>query len=272
MIPWLLAALLGLGWHTGAREVRRFEHLAADEIRAQLQGESASVEVTAKLNGLIGGALGDLRRVTIRASDFSTQGLPLYTEPWRPRSGRVEELELVLDRFTLSGLRVEHLEAVIPECRFDYRLALRKHTIRLSASGVGVGTVRIRQEDLGRYILAKFHEIDAVEVRIEHDKVFVEGTGTFLVVRTRFLVIATLEPEDGVRLNLANARIFFDDRRADPGSAKVLLDTLNPVVDLSKGLGLLDAVHVDRITLRNGVLEASGATKIPERGARPSGS
>lgn len=265
MNPWLIAALLGLGWHTGAREVKRFEHLAADEIRSQLKGDDAKVEVTAQLNGIIGGALGDLKKVTIRASDFSTEGLPLFTEPWRPRSGRVEELALVLERFSLSGLRVEHLEATIPECRFDYRLALREHTIRLSASGVGLGTVRIRQEDLARYIVAKFREIDSAEVTIRDDKVFVEGSGTFLVVKTRFLVIATLEAEDGVRLNLANARIFFDDRRADEVSAKVLLDTLNPVVDLSKGLGLFDAVYVRRIRLRGGVLEATGDTKIPIR-------
>lgn len=265
MNPWLIAALLGLGWHTGAREVKRFEHLAATEIRAQLTGPEAHVDVKTQLNGIIGGALGDLKKVTIRASDFSTQGLPLYTEPSRPKSGRVEQLELVLDRFELSGLRVDHLEATIPECRFDYRLALREHKIRLSASGVGVGTVRIRQEDLGRYIVQKFREIDSAEVRIENDKVFVEGTGTFLVVKTRFLVIATLEAVDGVRLNLANARIFFDDRRADPASAKVLLDTLNPVVDLGTGLGLLDAVYVRRIGLRGGVMEASGDTRIPAK-------
>ena len=125
--------------------------------------------------------------------------------------------------------------------------------------------MRIRQEDLARYIVAKFREIDSAEVTIRDDKVFVEGSGTFLVVKTRFLVIATLEAEDGVRLNLANARIFFDDRRADEVSAKVLLDTLNPVVDLSKGLGLFDAVYVRQIRLRNGVLEATGDTKIPAK-------
>ena len=63
------------------------------------------------------------------------------------------------------------------------------------------------------------------------------------------------------RASVANAF----SRRADEVSAQVLLDTLNPVVDLSKGLGLFDAVYVRQIRLRNGVLEATGDTKIPAK-------
>lgn len=265
MNPWLLAALLGLGYHAGKAEVQRFERLAAEEISSKLGGEGAEVHVQTKLNGLIGGAMGDLKQVTIRASHFTTDQLPLFTEPDRGRTGRIRELRLVLDDFRLAGLRVEHLEATIPDCRFDFRLAQRHHTMRLSQSGVGTGLVRIRAADLEAYILRKFREIKRVSVRIEKDKVFVDGYGEFIVVNTNFEVIATLESPDGVRLMLANAVIFFDGRRADAASGKVLLDTLNPVVDLSQDLGLYDAVSVEKIRLRDGVLEASGATKIPVR-------
>ncbi|MCO5295919.1 MAG: hypothetical protein M9921_03595 [Fimbriimonadaceae bacterium] len=265
MNPWILAALFGLGYHAGKAEVQRFERLAAEEIASKLDGDDRHVHVQTKLNGLIGGAMGDLKQVTIRASNFSTAELPLYTEPDRPRSGHIRELRLFLDDFRLAGLRVEHLEASIPDCRYDFGLAQRHHTVRLSQSGVGTGLVRIRAPDLEAYILRKFKEIKRVSVRIEKDKVFVEGYGEFIVVHTNFEVIATLESPDGSRLMLANAVIFFDGRRADASSGKVLLDTLNPVVDLAKDLGLADAVHVEKIRLKDGFLEASGATKIPLR-------
>lgn len=265
MNRWLLAGLFGLLFGLGAREVRRFENLAARDIGSKLTGENVKVDVKTELNGIIGGALGDLKKVTIRASDFSTPGLPLFTEPERSKKGIVRELNLILDRFHLGGLAIDHLEASIPDCRFDYSLAMRKKEIRLSQSGIGTGYVRIKEKDLERFVLLKFKEIKRVSVVIRDHKIFVEGYGEFLIVKTDFLVIASIEPVDGTKLALTDAYILFGGMKAPPEAAKALLDTLNPVVDLSKDLGLLDAIKVKRIKLINGLLEAWGETKIPEK-------
>jgi hypothetical protein len=263
-VAWALAAF-GFLFGLGAQEVRRFENLAAQDIRSTLQGEEAKVRVRTELHGIIGGPLGDLRRVDIEASHFSTPGLPLFTEPQFSQRGIVRELNIRLYDFVLAGLRVESLEASIPDCRFDYGLALREKKIRLSRSGVGVGTVRVRQEDLERYILEKFQEIKRVSVRIDKDKVFVEGHGEFVLIQTDFWVVASLVPHEGNQLMLTDARIFFGDRRADEASAQVLLDTLNPVVHLDRDLNLHGAIRLRGLRLRDGVLEAWGATRIPER-------
>lgn len=262
--PWVLAWLVGLLYGAGARELRRFESFAASDIRSKLEGPAVQVDVHAQPAGLVGAAWGELASVTIHASNFSTPGLPLFTEPERSKKGSVRRLDIVLDNFTLAGLRIDHLEASIPNCRFDFALALRKHQIRLSKSGIGAGYVRILEKDLEAFILAKFHEIKRATVRIDKHKVFVEGYGEFLIVKTNFLVIANLEPVDGTKLALSDAYILFDDRKADPAAAKALLDTLNPVVDLSKDLNLLDAIKIKRLRMLNGVLEAWGDTKIPD--------
>ncbi|HZH98660.1 MAG TPA: LmeA family phospholipid-binding protein [Fimbriimonadaceae bacterium] len=270
MLGFLAAGIFFL-FGAGNVYVQKFENLAAKDIKSRLQGESSKVDVTAKLNGVIGGAFGDLKSVTIKASDFSTPGIPLFTEPQLSKRGRVRELRLELSNFRLAGLHVDSLTSAIPECRFDYGLALKQNKIRLSQSGEGSGQVRIRAQALADFILKKFKEIKRVTVKIEKDKVFVDGYGEFLILNTNFSVIAKLEPVDGTKLALAHAAIFFDDKPADEASRKVLLDTLNPVVDLNKDLKLHGAVTVERVTLRDGILEAFARTRIPEA-PKPGGS
>lgn len=260
-----LAFLGGLAWGVGTSTVRDFERAAANDIRAKLRGPQMEVSVKTKLNGVIGGALGDMKRVTIRAEHFATDGLPLFTEPDRSQKGLVRDLRLELVDFELAGLRVERLSASIPNCRFDYALALSKRQIRLSKSGVGVGTVVLRDKDLEAFILRKFKEIKRVTVRIEDGRAVVEGYGEFLVISTNFSVTAKLTSPDGRTLELTDPTILFDGRPADKAASRVILDTLNPVVDLPKDLGLYDAVQVKGVRLKPGFLEAWGDTKIPVR-------
>src|SRR5688572_26928380 len=105
----LILGLLGLAFHTAGSEGRRFEALAASDIRAKLQGEAVRVSVKTELADWLTGPFGNLARVTIRASDFTTEGLPLFTEPERGTRGKIGELRLILDRFSLGHLRIEHL-------------------------------------------------------------------------------------------------------------------------------------------------------------------
>lgn len=266
MIPVILG-LFGALFFFGRAEVRNFEHAAAREISSKLQGDHRQVSVQVRLSGLISGPLGDLDRATIRASHFSTPGLPFFTEPNRSQKGIVRELDIDLRDFTLATLHVRELSAKIPDCRYDYALALSKRQIRLSRSGMGRGYVVIEPKDLEAFILAKFKEIKRVSVRVYDDRVLVEGYGEFLFIRTNFSVVAKLVAVDGTRLSLEDATILFDGRSADAESRRVLLETLNPVVDLDRDLGLCGAIKVDRITLRDGLLRAEGATQIPVRPA-----
>jgi hypothetical protein len=268
--PIALAALAGLLIGLGNSEVRRFEREAASEIRSKLQGGGADVTVQARLNGVLGGPLGDLKQVVLRGSNFAASGLPLFTEPERSRKGIVRELKIELEEFDLAGLRVAHLEAASPDCRFDLALALRRRTFRLSRSGLGRGTVRVREKDLADYLMRKYPELQRLSVRIEKGHAFVEGFGQFLILQTDFWLVARLEPRHGVELVLTNARVVFGDRVADEASKRALLDALNPVVHLDKDLRLHGALTLEGVRLEHGVLEAWGATRIPTRPAAES--
>ncbi len=259
MNPLAILAALGLILGIGSRATRDFERLAAEDIRSKLSGERRTVRVSTRLRSLPA----HFARVTIEAAHFSAKRLPLFTEPWRHKSGSIRELQIQLKDFSLAGLHIDSLEASIPDCNFDFQLALGHKVMRLSKSGIGKGKVEIAQRDLETYILHKYHEIKRVSVTVDKDIVWVEGYGEFLIAKTNFVVIASLDPSDGEKLMLSRAKIYFDWRRADPAGAQALLDTLNPIVDLRKDLGLYDAVSIKRIELRNGVLKAFGSTKIP---------
>jgi len=258
----LFLGLFGGLFHLAGAQVRNFENSAARDISSRLQGEGRQVALRADVGPEA--VWGDVHSVRIDASHFSTDGLPLYTESRRSHRGLVRELHLDLRDFSLRGLHIERLSADIPNCRFDFPLAVNHRQIRLSQSGTGLGEVVIGEQDLERFILAKFTDIKRVTVKIDKDKVFVDGFGEFLIVSTNFSVIAKLEAPDGDKLMLTHARILFDGRIADDASQAAVLDTLNPVVDLNKDLALFGAIKVEHVELRDGLLKASGPITIPE--------
>jgi len=257
-----ILAAFGVAFGLGNQEFRRLERVAAADIAAKLEGPDKTVRVHAVPNGL-GILWGELKSAKITASNFSTRGLPLFTEPERSKAGKIGTLQIELRDFVLGNLAVERLSASIPDCRFDLGLALSQRKIRLSKSGVGTGSVTISEKALEDWILRKFHEIKRVSVRVDRDVVWVEGYGEFLIAKTEFQVIARLEPKQGTQLELVDARVYFGWRRTEEQTRKVLLDTLNPVVDLNKDLRLQNAITVETIRLRGGKVVAEGITRIP---------
>jgi hypothetical protein len=261
----LVAAALGLIFHFGGQEVRRFERHAADGIRSNLAGEAAEVTVRTTFASLVGGPLGELDSARITARGFSCPSLPFFTEPNRSKAGRIRTLSLDLRDFDLAGLHVDSLEGEIPDCGFDYSAAIRHRGFYVSRSGEGAAIVRVSQEALSAFARKRFPMMESLTVRIDKDKVFVDGSGRFFLAKAEFSVIAGLEVRAGCRLVLATPRIFLDGRRADAATTQLLSRLFDPVVDLDRDLGLHGAMTVERLKLRDGVLEASGPFRLPER-------
>jgi len=263
VIPLLLAGLGALAGYAVESEVGRFERLAASELASHLQGDEKSVKVKADIDGIFGGASGRLHDVSILASDFSVSGLPLFTEPDRAQTGYIRTLRLSLLNFNLRALGVEELSATIVDCRYDFGLARKEGKIRLSKSGVGPGYVRMNATALERFILHKYREIKTVSVKLENDKVYVEGKGDFLLFSTEFYVSARLVPKNGVELWLEDAWMLLDGRLPLDGSGRILLDSLNPILDIDADLRLFGAFHISELKSRNGLLELWGEARIP---------
>ncbi len=257
--PFILLGLMG-AYLFGRTTLAGFEAGAARDIQESLGG--GVVKITSQLGPEA--AWGDVFGVTIQASGFEAEGLPLFTEPKRSQSGWLRNLTLDLQNFSLRGLRVESLVAQISDSAFDLGLAAGKKQIRLSRSGEGPGKVVLLAKDLEAFILKKFLEVKRCSVRIDKDKVWIEGSGEFIIFKTDFTVIARIEVEDDTKLVLRHARILLDGKVADEASREALLLALNPVIDLRSDLGLYDAVKVQKIVCREGRIVAEGRVKIPD--------
>jgi hypothetical protein len=266
MALWLLGLAAGV-FALGSSEVKRFERDAAKDIASLLQNKgstrSPSVKVSATYPGLLSPAFGEVDTAAIVASGFSTEGLPLFTEPTRSKAGRIESLNLSLRDFTLRGLRVERLEATIPNCRFDLRFAQRKRKIRLSRSGLGTGRVEILLTDLEKFIPLKFVEILSCTAKVTRGRLTIEGDGKFLLLNGKFSVSGEIDWK-GTQILLKSAKMMFDGKPMDPVSEEGLLQILNPVIDLDKDLGLYDAVQISEVSLQPDRIIATGKTKIPD--------
>jgi hypothetical protein len=261
----LVAAAFGLLIHIGGGEVRGFEGRAAQFIKSTLSGEQAKVSVKTSFASLFGGPFGELDKVRIAASDFSCPSLPLFAEPDRSKVGRIRELSLSLTDFELAGLRVSRLEAVIPGCRYDHAAAVGRRGFHVSRSGTGTAKVWIDEGALAEYARKKFPMIGKLAVKIDKDKLFVDGSAQLVLAKTEFSVIAGLAVQNGSQLVLTTPRVFLDGRRSD-GPAVVFLESLfDPVIDLDEDLGLFGAMTIESMRLRGGVLEVSGAFHLPAR-------
>lgn len=260
--PWLLggiAALFGIG----AATVRGFESSASKEIASKLEGDHKQVRLSVTYPGLLSPMLGEVGTATIKASQFRTEGLPLFTEPKRSKKGTIQLLKLDLSDFYLRDLRCEHFYAEIPECRFDFALAASKRRIRLSKSGLGTGSVEIKVRDLAPYILKKYAEIKSVEVTTDGRWIRVQGYGQFLVLNAGFDVKARLTT-NGKQLLLSDCIIRIDNKETDADSEKALIDTLNPVIDFAKDLDLYDAVDAKDVKISGESITVTGSVKIPD--------
>lgn len=259
MNPWLW----GAGLLLGAGLVRGFERDAAKEIASKLGGEGKQVAISVTYPGILSPAIGEVGTATIRGSKFETDGLPLYTEPWRSKKGTLDKLVLDLRDFRLGELRCESFQAEIPGCRFDFGLAKSKRQIRLSKSRVGKGSVRILVADLAPFIKVKYPEIQEVAVTTDGSRVRVIGKGQFLILNASFEVDAKIAT-DGFSLSLADCRVKMNGEIPDDASRDALVNTLNPVIHFEKDLNLLDAVFAEKVEVERDAIVVTGKVKIPD--------
>ena len=253
----LLAGLI----RTARIEVSVFERAAASEIGSKLQGSLKDVSVRTDVGPEA--IFGDVHQVKIRASHFQTNSLPLFTEPKRSHRGTLRNLSLDLSDFSVGDLHLNRLSAEIPNCCFDLPLAIHDKQFRLSASGTGVGTAVLSSTDLEKFILAKFRDVEKINVTMNHDKITLEGLGRFLIVKTKFRIMAKLTCDDGNSLHLKYAHVSFDGRDTTQELRDAILETLDPIIDLKRDLGLEGAISVQNILMHENFMTVSGPATIP---------
>ncbi|MCX7925804.1 MAG: DUF2993 domain-containing protein [Fimbriimonadales bacterium] len=258
---WLavVAILLTLG--RGA--LREIEKTAAREIKQRIGGGDFQVKI--EPDGVDGLTQGRLRTLTVRARNFTLDGLPFTLEPDRPKSGRIRQFVLRMENANLRGLRAEHADAVIPDVSYDKGLAISRRVFRLSATGVGVCEIVVNEADLAAYITRKYApSVREVSVRITPEQTTVQGVAVLLANEVRFRAVGKLAPRDGRYLDLTEVQVQIEGANLPPESANLLRQFLNPIIDIDRDLGLYDGLAVESVQSEPGRLRALGKVWIPK--------
>jgi len=258
----LIAAAFGLLFHFGSKEVKRFEHLAATDLASHLEGPKKQVKVKIRLGSL---RPGHLREAVIEASGFSTPSLPLWTEPWRSKEGRIDKLIIHLSDFEIGGLPVDKLDIELADCRWDVACAVKEGKIRLSRSGSGTFKATISQDGIVRYLAARYPFIKASSFEIETYKILFSGSLATPLGSTSFDLVAVPRLHGSSGLSLDPAYLSFGGRRTDVRQEPALQRIFDPVLDLDRDFGLRGALLIDRLSLTNKLLDITGSATIPNR-------
>ena len=258
---WL--ALFAIVLTLGRGAMREIEKSAAREIRQRIGGEC---RVQLEPDGVDGLMQGRLKTLTVRARDFTLDGLPFTLEPERPRSGRIKQFVMHMSNANLRGLRAERALAIIPEVYYDKSLALSKRIFRLSATGVGACEIVVNERDLAAYIARKFAPyMREVDVQITPEQITVQGTAVLFVGEVRFRAVGKLVPREGRYLDLAEVSIETEGANLPAESANLLRQFLNPIIDIERDLGLHDGLSVETIISELGKMRALGKVWIPNK-------
>lgn len=254
-------------WGLARNEVASLERHVESDLTVQLRGDHVRVDVSSDLGPEA--LWGDAHAVTLSASGFSTDRLPLQVEPWRSRTGLIRNLRIRLSDFALRGLHVQSLDAEIPGCRFDFGLALHHNQLRLSKSGQGTGTVNVNQQDLERFALAKYRFLKSAHIVLDRDKVSVDGIADIGLAKVNFFVVSHLVAIGGSRLSLRDARVLVAGQPLQGSTLAQFLSKLDPIVDLDRDLGLEGAMTVREIHIGGGSLTLKGGVVVPSEGTPP---
>lgn len=121
----------------------------------------------------------------------------------------------------------------------------------------------VAEDAISAFALRMHPMLRSLTVRVDKDKIFVDGFGRILFLDLPFSVIAGLGIVGGRRLILLFPHVFLGDRAAGPDVVQAVVQTLTPLIDLDKDLGLHGALDLVGMRLRDGVLEAWGTATVP---------
>ncbi len=251
--------LIGIGGNT----VHQFERRASNDIKRLFRSPTARVRTRLTIDGPINGAFGTLRSAQVLAENFNIPALPLFVEPWRPKSGWIQKLQLDFSNFSLAGLHVQRLTAEIPDCRFDLREARRTKSVRLSQSGVGDATIVLAISDMEAFAKHKFREIKEIKLEFFGRKVLAKGRGSLLGRDAQFEILGEYSIENGRKVTLTNSKIWLDGHRANPTIASAMQRLFSPLVHLDRDLKLFGAFDAKSIQVVGERVWITGSMRIP---------
>lgn len=251
----------------GAREyTRRLERAAERQILQQLGG-SGQVQVSIQPRwGALGVLLGRADTIRVQASGFHAARMPFFTESpvpaWR---GKADNVQIVLERFFLSGLPVHRLEATIPNVFLDSRAAAFRLRIRLFGTGWGEGCVSLDEEGLAEFVRRRLPEVRSPRVRVTSSGIHIAGDLAVLLTAWRFEAKGRVVVRNGRQIVIDDVQVSVEGELLPPAVVQRVISALNPVLDVERDLHLGSAFIVEDVQQEDGLIKLIGRATVPPR-------
>ncbi len=256
-----LALGLLMVFHIGL--LHSVEHNANRGVRRQF-GDSADVKVVMQPAGLFGVENNHWHTISIDVENAKLNALPLYLYPHSSWRGEIDQLQLRLQHFSLSGLAVHKLTASIPFLTYDAAKAVSMGTLQLRSAGTGTARIWVGAPGLQEFIARKYARLlRSVAIRISDGHIHLTADlnllGSWLPIRGQFDLRVTHERF----VYIANPVIILNHRPATAGLAEALINQVNPVLDTDLDLGLDRVFRLSNLQIGGNEVLFAGSLSLP---------
>jgi hypothetical protein len=256
-----LAVGLFMVFHIGL--LHSVEHNAYTGVRRQF-GDSAAVKVVMQPAGFFGVENNHWHSISIDVENAKLNALPLYLYPHSSWRGEIDQLQLRLQHFSLSGLAVHKLTANIPSLTYDAAKAVSTGTLQLRSAGTGTARIWVGAPGLQEFIAQKYARLlRSVAVRISDGHIYLTADlnllGSWLPFRGQFDLRVTHERF----VYLTDPVVVLNHRHATAGLAEAVIKQVNPVLDTDLDLGLDKVFRLSNLQIEGNEVLFVGSLSLP---------
>ena len=223
-----------------------------------------------KERGLFGYYANDLYSVDISGRGMTATDLPFRVAARGGWKGSIKHLRLDLRDFTLNGLPVRRLTADIPDSTYDLGWAFYRSRLQLRSVGTGPASVEVGSDALLIYLNRKYSSsLSDVNLRFHNEKIALSGIIRLFGIETEFTATGTLSPRDSRFVDLTSPVVTLGGKELNAKDAGIILDTVNPLLDLENDFGLRGFFLLDGISVGDRTLTLRGRMTVPKLQVEP---
>ncbi len=253
-------ALLGLTLFAGFLNHRAERAIVHDLNRSVKGGE---IHARVKPRGFYGLLVGQGDVVSVTGQGFATEGFPFKVKRGDGLRAHVRHLKFDFQDFLLRGSQVKRFTAEIPSVNLDIFRAFFDDRIIVRTAGEGTAEAVVDEKGLADFVTRKYPQLSDVAVKLIDGKILVGGSMSLLGAKTRVDAVSDLVVREGRYVDAVNMSIALNNKEAAPFMRDTIVNSLNPVLDLEKDLGLGAYFHATAIEIGKGTLTMRGRAMVP---------
>ncbi len=197
-------------------------------------------------------------------NDVSTQQLPFQQYPRSGWKGSIRTLRLHLTNSSLKGLKIDRLEAEIPDVRYDLGWALNRNRLKIRSAGTGTIDIWVSARSITEFTEKKYRQsMQDVSVEVIGDKMLVRATVRMLGARARIEANGVLKPRGGRYVELSDSSVILNGKPVDGSAAARLLSGVNPVLDVDRDFDLGSLMHIETVKIEGSQVHIHGSATVP---------